>query len=368
MEQQADFTLTDILVKAIASKASDVHLVTGVSPYTRVDGQLRKLDEYPIMTSEEIKKLLFPMLPEEELKELGKSVLEWDTSFGVKGLGRFRVNVYHQRGSVSAAIRILSDRIPTFSDLGVPIVMAELVLKPRGLILVTGPTGSGKSTTLASAVNYINHNRSCHLLTIEDPIEYLHRHGKGIINQREVGKDTPSFPRALRSALREDPDVIMVGEMRDLESISSVITLAETGHLVLATVHTNSASQTIDRMIDVFHSAQQNQIRYQLSEVLEGIISQLLLPHASGRGRVLVTEVMVATQAVRNLIREGKANQLPTIIQTGSDYGMHTMDQDLVRLVLAGRISQRVALGFAFNRREMERILREKGVYKDGSV
>lgn len=368
MEQLVDFNLTDILVKAKAAKASDVHLVTGVSPYIRIDGHLTKYSEYPIMSSADIIRLVSPYLNEDEFKELGKSIMELDTSFGIKGLGRFRVNLYHQRGSISVAIRILSDRIPSFSELGVPEILAEISLKPRGLILITGPTGSGKSTTLASIVNYINFNRSCHILTIEDPIEYLHHHGKGIVNQREVGKDTSSFPRALRAALREDPDVIMVGEMRDLESISSVITLAETGHLVLATVHTNNSSQTIDRLIDVFPSTQQNQIRFQLSEVLECIVSQLLLPNANGKGRVLVTEVLVATQAVRNLIREGRTNQLQTVIQTGGEFKMHTMDQDLIRLVLAGRITQKDSLGFAFNKKEMERILREKGIYKDGHI
>ncbi|MBT9130201.1 MAG: Twitching mobility protein [candidate division WS2 bacterium] len=362
-----EFSLYEIMKNGFDLNASDVHLTSGVPPIIRIDGKLHHLSDYPDLTPQVIKDIVFPFITEEEIEEL-KNFKDLDTSFGIRGLGRFRVNIYQQRGSIGVALRIIMDRIPTFAELGLPAIIEEMSMKPRGLLLVTGPTGMGKSTSLASMVGYINRNKLCHIITIEDPIEFLHHHGKGMVNQREVGKDTASFAQALRSSLREDPDVIMVGEIRDLESISAALTLAETGHLVLSTAHTNNAAQTIDRLIDVFPSSQQSQIRYQLSEVLEGVVSQLLLPHSSGQGRVLATELLVSTPAVRNLIREGKTNQILSLIQTGSQFGMYSMDQDLIRIYLAGRISQEVALGFAFNQREMERILREKGVYKSAKL
>ena len=296
------------------------------------------------------------VLDERQFKELNEKG-ELDTSFSKAGIGRFRVNAFKQRGSYGMAIRVIPLRIPTMDELGLPKVAKELARKPRGLILVTGPTGSGKSTTLASMVDLINSERSCHILTLEDPIEYLHKHNKSIVNQREIGIDSISFSNALRAALRQDPDVILVGEMRDLETISITLTAAETGHLVLSTLHTLGASKTIDRIIDVFPPHQQQQIRIQLSSVIQGIISQQLLLTKDQSSRVAAFEVMIATSAIKNLIREEKTYQIDTAIQTGSKYGMQTMDSDLLNLYKKGSISRETVLSQAINQDMVRRYI-----------
>jgi twitching motility protein PilT len=282
---------------------------------------------------------------------------EIDFSYSISNVGRFRVNAFKQRGSYAMVLRIIPLRIPSMEELGLPKVTDELTKLPRGLILVTGPTGSGKTTTLASVINKINSERRCHIVTLEDPLEYLHSHKKSIVNQREVGSDTESFANALRGALREDPDVILVGEMRDLETISIAITAAETGHLVLSTLHTNGAAKTIDRIVDVFPPYQQQQIRVQLAAVIEAVISQQLLPKASGKGRVAAHEVMVASPAIRNLIREGKIHQIDTVIQTSSALGMQTMDTSLVNLYRRGEITKETAISQAYNIDEIRKKL-----------
>ncbi len=330
-------TIPELLAKTIESHASDLHISCALPPLIRVDGILVPLGDRAL-TPDETRELCFQLLNGEQKQTLEEKG-EVDLSYSVKGTGRFRVNVYRQRNTYCAAVRALSSDILTFEALGLPPVTGELALKPRGLVLVTGPTGSGKSTTLAAMVNYINQNRKCHILTLEEPIEYLHRHGLSMVNQREVGSDTQSFANGLRAALREDPDVILVGEMRDLETISIAVSAAETGHLVLSTLHTTGAAATIDRIIDVFPPHQQQQIRVQLGSILLGVVSQQLVPMASGHGRTAALEIMLATDAVRNLIREGKTHQISTMMQTGSKYGMLTMDASLARLARLGTIS-----------------------------
>lgn len=322
--------LIDLLKYAVGNNASDIHITVGISPVLRINGSLIKY-EGKILTPDDTEHFVKQILKDSQLEELEKSG-QVDTSYSSPGIGRFRVNAYKQRGSYGLAIRIIPLRIPTIDELGLPGVIKELVHLPRGLILVTGPTGSGKSTTLASIVNLINEEKTYHIITLEDPIEYLHKHNRSIVNQREIGSDTNSFADALRAALRQDPDVILLGEMRDLDTISTAITAAETGHLVLSTLHTIGAAKTIDRIIDVFPPYQQQQIRIQLSTVIQAIISQQLLPRANGEGRVVATEIMVATPAIRNLIREGKIHQIDTSIQTGGKLGMKTMDKCLLEL------------------------------------
>ncbi|WP_053957094.1 type IV pilus twitching motility protein PilT [Inediibacterium massiliense] len=342
-----------LLKKTIERSASDLHITVGIPPVIRVNGNLQKIDEKPLLP-QDTELLIQELLTQKlfiELQEKG----EIDLSFSHPGLGRFRVNIYKQRGSYGMALRCVSLRIPTIDELGLPYVLKDLALKQRGLILVTGPTGSGKSTTLASMLDYINENRNCHILTLEDPIEYLHKHNKSIVNQREIGNDSQSFKNALRAALRQDPDVILVGEMRDLETISIALTAAETGHLVLSTLHTVGAAKTIDRIIDIFPSHQQQQIRVQLSTVLEGIISQQLLPRNDKKGRIAAMEILIATSAIRNLIREGKTHQLQTNIQTGSKFGMKTMDHSILELYNQMIIDQKTALTYAIERENLER-------------
>lgn len=322
--------LLELLEKTIQLKSSDLHITVASPPIIRVNGELTKLGDTKL-TPEETKEMIEQLMTPEQLKVFLEHG-EIDFSFSNPGLGRFRINVYKQRGSYAMAARVVSLRIPTMEELNLPHVIQELSNKKRGLILVTGPTGSGKSTTLASMINYMNKNRMEHILTLEDPIEYLHKHDKSIVNQREIGSDSNSFANALRSALRQDPDVILVGEMRDLETISIAITAAETGHLVLSTLHTIGAAKTIDRIIDVFPPHQQQQIRVQLASVMEGVISQQLLPKADGTGRIAAFEIMVSNPAVRNLIREGKTHQMQTIMQTGAKNGMQTMDSALLKL------------------------------------
>lgn len=334
--------INDALAKTVEMKASDLHLTVGVPPMMRLNGVLRPFGEERL-TVEELERIAHSVLTESQFQTLQK-IGEVDTAYIIPSISRFRLNVYRQRGSFCLAFRVLWLQIPTIEALGMPDVMKELALKPRGMVLVTGPTGSGKSTTLAAMINHINNMRNCHVLTLEDPIEYLHRHNKSMVNQREVGTDTLSFKNALRAALREDPDVILVGEMRDYETISIATTAAETGHLVLSTLHTTGAAQTIDRILDVFPPHQQMQIKVQLSSVLEGIISQQLLPTMDGKGMVPALEILVANTAIRNLIREGKSHQISTQIQTNLKMGMKTMDFSLAELVLANRITYDLAM------------------------
>jgi twitching motility protein PilT len=337
-------TLYELLKLMIEKNASDLHVTTGSPPRLRVDGKLVNID-HPPLNPADTKALCYSVLTEAQ-KHKYEENNELDLSFGVKGLSRFRANIFMQRGAVAGAFRTIPFDIRSFKDLGLPEIMNEIVKKPRGLILVTGPTGSGKSTTLAAMIDRINEDRSEHIITIEDPIEYLHPHKKCLINQREVNADTASFGIALRYILRQDPDVVLIGEMRDLETIEAALTVSETGHLTLATLHTNSAVQTINRIIDVFPPHQQEQIRVQLSFVLEGILAQQLIPKKSGSGRVLAIEVLVPTPAIRNLIREDKIHQLYSMMQTGqSKFGMQTMNQSLFDLFSRRLISYEDAVG-----------------------
>jgi len=322
--------ILELLAKAIELKASDLHLTVASPPIIRVNGKLEKLSEARLMP-EDTQRIIHQMLTVDQINTF-ENKGELDFSYSYPGLGRFRVNVYKQRGSYSMALRVVSLSVPTMEALKLPVILKDLAMKQRGLILVTGPTGSGKSTTLASMIDFMNHLRSDHIITIEDPIEYLHKHDKSVINQREIGNDSHSFANALRAALRQDPDVILVGEMRDLETISTAITAAETGHLVLSTLHTVGAAKTVDRIIDVFPPHQQQQVRIQLASVVEAVISQQIIPKADGTGRVAAFEIMVANTAIRNLIREGKSHQIQTVIQTGVQQGMVTMDSSLLDL------------------------------------
>jgi twitching motility protein PilT len=345
-----------LLEEVIKKKASDLHLQVGLPPMLRVDGALTPSALGSVLTEEMVETLIFAILDEDQKQILLKDK-DFDFSFAFGDLGRFRVNAYHERGNLAAALRLIPNEILSIEQLGLPQIVNKLAEYPRGLVLVTGPTGSGKSTTLAAMISKINSERSEHIITIEDPIEYTHRSHKSVIVQREVHYDTYSFSAALRSALREDPDVVLIGEMRDLETIASAITIAETGHLVLATLHTNSAAQSIDRMIDVFPPHQQPQIRSQLANILQAIVCQRLIP-AIGGGRVAAAEVLVATSAVRNIIREGKTHQLEAVIQTGAEFGMQSMDRTLVNLIHAGSITYDEARNFAVDLDELDRLMR----------
>ena len=333
--------LRELLMYTIDRQASDLHLTENMPPLIRVDGRIIP-SELPVLSREQTKKLIYSVLSNEQ-KEKFEKEWELDLSLAIPGLDRFRVNIHIQRGSVEAAFRRIPILIPHYDDLGLPRIVAELARKPNGLVLVTGPTGVGKTTTLGAMVDLINNEKEGIIISIEDPIEFLHENKKCVVKQREVYSDTKSFAGALKRALRQDPDVIMVGEMRDLETISTALTAAETGHLVLATLHTPNAPQTVERIIDVFPPNQQTQVRLQLADSLQGVVSQLLLPHASGKGRVVATEIMVATPGIRNLVREHEIEQIPTLMQTGSQFGMHTMDKDLKRLVKEGQITLEVA-------------------------
>ncbi len=336
--------LAQLLQTMIEKGASDLHITSGTPPQIRVDGDLVPLNHPPLAPAE-TKQLIYSILTDNQ-KHRFEEENELDLSFGLKGLSRFRANVFQQRGAVGAAIRVIPFRILSFEDLGLPPVVQELVKKPRGLILVTGPTGSGKSTTLASMIDRINSERHNHIMTIEDPIEYLHPHKKSVVNQREVNQDTKSFKTALKYILRQDPDVVLIGEMRDLETVEAALTIAETGHLTFATLHTNSAAQTINRIIDVFPPHAQPQVRAQLSFVMEGVISQNLLPKATGQGRVLSMEIMIPNPAIRNLIREDKVHQIYSTMQTGQNqFGMQTMNQSLAELYLKRLITHEEAIG-----------------------
>ena len=338
-------TIDELLKIGKENGASDVHITVGVPPKMRVNGELVDMN-YPKLMPEDTDAIVNQMLSERQ-KEILKEDGEADFSFSIPALGRYRVNAFNQRGSLAAAIRLVGTQIPKPEDLGLPKSVIDLYNKKRGLILVTGPTGSGKSTTLASLINRINENRKAHIITLEDPIEYLHQHKLSMVNQREVGLDTMSYANALRAALREDPDVILVGEMRDLETISIAVTAAETGHLVLSTLHTIGAASTIDRIIDVFPPHQQQQIRIQLSMVLEAVISQQLIPTADGHHRVAAFEVMLMSVAIKNLIREAKTFQIESMIQTSKKSGMITMDDALYELCMMGHITSEQAINFA---------------------
>jgi twitching motility protein PilT len=345
-----------LLEEVIKKKASDLHLQVGLPPMLRVDGALTPSQNAPVLTEESIETLIFAILDEDQKQILLKDK-DFDFSFAFGDIGRFRVNAFHERGNLAAALRLIPTEILSLEQLGMPPVIAKMADYPRGLVLVTGPTGSGKSTSLAALVHKINTEQSKHIITIEDPIEYTHRSHKSVIVQREVHYDTYSFSAALRSALREDPDVVLIGEMRDLETIASAITIAETGHLVFATLHTNSAAQSIDRMIDVFPPHQQPQIRSQLANILQAIVCQRLIPSIGG-GRAVAAEVLIATSAVRNIIREGKTHQLEAVIQTGAEFGMQSMDRTLVNLIHSGQITYDEARNYAVDIDELDRLMR----------
>ena len=345
-----------LLEEVIKKKASDLHLQVGLPPMLRVDGALIAVTAADPLTEEAVETLIFAILDEDQKQILLKDK-EFDFSFAFGDLGRFRVNAFHERGNLAAALRLIPNEMMTIEQLGLPQVVNKFAEYPRGLVLVTGPTGSGKSTTLAALVHKINAERAQHIVTIEDPIEFTHKSQKSVIVQREVHYDTYSFSAALRSSLRQDPDVVLIGEMRDLETIAAAITIAETGHLVFATLHTNSAAQSIDRMVDVFPPHQQPQIRTQLSNILMAICSQRLVPSIGG-GRVAAAELLIATPAVRNIIREGKTHQLEAVIQTGAEFGMQSMDKTLVTLIHNGTITYEEARNVAIDIDELDRLMR----------
>jgi twitching motility protein PilT len=349
-------TLPELLNALVELKGSDLHITTATPPQVRVHGKLQTLD-LPVLGAAETKALAYSVLTDAQKKRF-EETLELDFSFGIRGLARFRCNVFNQRGAVAAVYRVIPETIRTFQELGLPPVLATLAERPRGLVLVTGPTGSGKSTTLAAMIDKINTERREHILTIEDPIEYIHQHKGCLVNQREVHSDTQGFANALRAALREDPDIVLIGELRDLETIESALRIAETGHLTFATLHTNSAAQTINRIIDVFPAHQQGQIRTQLSLVLEGIVCQALLPRADGQGRAMALEVLVPSPAIRNLIRDDKVHQIYSSMQTGQEkLGMQTMNQSLATLYQKRLITLDQALAASSLRDELEQMI-----------
>ncbi len=347
--------IEQILTFAAEQKASDVHLTVGLPPVLRINKELIYIEDDPL-SPESIAEMMFSIMTDRQ-KEIFKEKLEFDFSYGLKGLARFRVNVFYQRGSIAAAFRRIPFDIPAIDSLGIPAIAHKIIEEERGFVLVTGPTGHGKSTSLAAMIDEINIKHSKHIVTIEDPIEYLFRHKRSVVVQREVGSDTLAFPNALRAALREDPDVILVGEMRDYETIATALTAAETGHLVFATLHTNSAAQSVDRIVDVFPPHQQEQVKTQLAGVLLAIFSQQLLPRVDTKGLTLATEVLVVTPAVRNLIREGKAYQIPSVIQTNKDKGMQTMEDSLKEIVVKGYINYEDGVRYAFNKENFVRIM-----------
>lgn len=341
--QEGDLPIDEVLTEMVRLNASDVHLTTGSAPMVRISGSLQPIDGFGIMTPDNLRRTIYAILTQKQ-RETFETNLELDFSYSVRGLARFRVNIYQQRESIGAAFRVIPYEIKELEKLGVPAVVGTFAGLPRGLVLVTGPTGSGKSTTLASIIDLANRTRSDHIMTVEDPIEFLHRHKRSLINQREVGQDTLSFANALKHVLRQDPDIILVGEMRDLETISVALTAAETGHLVFATLHTQDAAQSIDRVIDVFPAHQQAQVRTQLAGAIQGVVCQTLCKRSDQPGRAVATEVLVATPAIRNLIREGKTHQIYSAMQAGAKQGMHTMDQHLAELVKDGKITYEVGL------------------------
>jgi twitching motility protein PilT len=368
LKETALATLPELLKGLVDLNGSDLHITTNSAPQVRIHGKLQPLD-LPPLTAADTKQLAYSVLTDSQKKRFEESQ-ELDFSFGIRGLARFRCNVFNQRGAVAAVYRVIPEKIKTFDELGLPPVISNLAERPRGLVLVTGPTGSGKSTTLAAMIDKINRERHEHILTIEDPIEYIHPHHNCVVNQRELHSDTQSFGAALRAALREDPDIVLIGEMRDLETIESALRIAETGHLTFATLHTNSAAQTINRIIDVFPAHQQGQIRTQLSLVLEGIVCQALLPRTDGKGRVVAMEIMVPTPAIRNLIRDDKIHQIYSSMQTGQEkVGMQTMNQALATLYHRRVITLEVALSASSQREELqEMIARGTGVVPGAGI
>jgi twitching motility protein PilT len=356
-----DFDFSEVLRRMVEAKASDVHITAGFPPAIRDKGKIQPMEGFPVLNGQQTREVVYGILNDDQRKRFENNQ-QLDFAYAIPGVARFRVNCFFQRGAVSAAFRLVPQEVPALDSLGVPQVLRDLTSKPRGFVLVTGPTGSGKSTTLAAMIDLINSEREDHILTIEDPIEFLHQHKRSIVNQREIGSDAPDFGLGLRAALRQDPDVILVGEMRDLETISTALTAAETGHLVFATLHTQSTAQTVDRIIDVFPPEQQAQVRTQLSIALEGIVTQQLLPTLDGRGRAVACEVLIPTPAIRNLIREGKTHQIYGALQTSGAVGMQTMDADLARLVRNGKIGRALAEQRASVPEELNRLLGGSGV------
>src|SRR3954464_10748829 len=351
-----NFDFADILLKVVEHKASDLHITSGAPPTVRVRGSLVPIDGLPNLTPTDTREIIYAILSSSQRQAL-ETHWQLDFAYSVPGVGRFRVNTFFQRGTLGAAFPLIPSETVPIEQLGLPPVIRGFARKPRGIVLVTGPTGSGKSTTLASLINEINETRDEHILTIEDPIEFLHRHKRCIVNQREIGQDAPNFAAGLKAALRQDPDVILVGEMRDMETIGTALTAAETGHLVFATLHTQDTPQTIDRIIDVFPPSQQGQIRAQLAIGLQGVVTQTLLPTADGQCRCVAAEVLVPTPGVRNLIREGKIHQIYSLIQTGGSHGMQTMDTSLATLVRAGRITMATAETRSSQPEELRRLV-----------
>jgi twitching motility protein PilT len=351
-----DVPILELLEVVLERGASDLHITSGSPPVIRVHGTLVRLDQYPRLSPDGLQRMVYSILTQKQRERLEQD-LELDVSYALPGKARFRVNVYFQRDAVGAAFRLIPFDIKSIEDLGLPRHIEEFARLPRGLVLVTGPTGSGKSTTLASLVDVVNSEKALHIMTVEDPIEFLHKHKQCLVNQREVGHDTQSFAQALKHVLRQDPDVILVGEMRDLETISTALTAAETGHLVFATLHTQDAPQTIDRIIDVFPPFQQQQVRVQLATSLQGVVTQQLLPTVDGHGRTVATEILVANAAVRNLIREAKIHQIYSAMQAGGKFGMQTMDMSLAGLVRAGKIALEVALAQCHDPEELQKML-----------
>ncbi len=356
MEPEESIPVPELLSAVLELGGSDLHLTAGSQPVVRLHGELERLEKYPVLTPRILQGMIYAILPQ-KLRERFEQELELDMSYSLPGRARFRVNVYMQRDAVGAAFRLIPFEIKSLDELGLPGVVTDLARFPRGFVVVTGPTGSGKSTTLAGMVDVVNKERSGHIMTVEDPIEFLHKHQRCIVNQREVGADTHGFGQALKHVLRQDPDVILVGEMRDLETISTAITAAETGHLVFAPLHTQDAPQTIDRIIDVFPPHQQQQVRVQLSTTLQGVVTQQLIQTVDGHGRVAAAEVLVTTPAIRNLIREGKVHQIYSAMQAGGRFGMQTMDMALANLVKANKITQQMAFERCHDPEELQRLM-----------
>jgi twitching motility protein PilT len=366
-ERRAAGAVDDLLEQVVVRGASDLHVAVGSEPVVRVNGRLQRLEEFARLTPDDTQRMLYRILSTEQQK-IFETRRQIDISYSIPGLARFRVNVYFQRESLGAAFRLIPAELKTIEQLGLPSVLKDFTTKPRGLVLVTGPTGSGKSTTLAAVIDEINRTREDHIMTIEDPIEFLHRHKRCIVNQREIGPDATSFAEALRGALRQDPDVILLGEMRDLETIGTALTAAETGHLVFATLHTQDAPSTVDRLIDVFPAAQQEQIRVQIASTLQGIVTQTLLPTADGRGRVAALEVLLPDDAVRNLIRQAKVEQIYSVMQTNTSRGMQTLEQAMLELVRSGKITADLALQRSSRPDQLKSLLQRNGLIAPDST